>query len=258
MTQRRWLTFSTSDTTRSASASTLSSTMTTSRSARTPSMRSSRWSAATKNATSSHPPATRRTHSSGARWARTSKKQIFDTRSTQTSARPSPRDSTAGDANSVPKRTKDRTRDTAAVGRECLRPHEASPFQDPPERGPQGFLPRRGSRPCRTIPGYGHVYMVFVHPDMWGHGVGRQLLQGLHERAYERGWSRTTLWTRASNAHARGLYEGQGYRRSGQEMTLGSGDPILEFERQTPLPATFGGGSLTATRSLGGPSARRY
>jgi len=35
--------------------------------------------------------------------------------------------------------------------------------------------------------GYGHVSMVFVHPDMWGQGVGRQLLQGLHERASERG-----------------------------------------------------------------------
>ena len=43
-----------------------------------------------------------------------------------------------------------------------------------------------------VIPGYGHVSMVFVHPDMWGRGVGRQLLEGLHERASERGWSLTT------------------------------------------------------------------
>jgi GNAT superfamily N-acetyltransferase len=84
-----------------------------------------------------------------------------------------------------------------------------------------------------VIPGYGHVSMVFVHPDLWGQGVGRQLLQGLHERASERGWNRTTLWTRASNVRARRLYEGQGYRRSGRETTLGSGDPILQFERQT-------------------------
>jgi GNAT superfamily N-acetyltransferase len=83
-----------------------------------------------------------------------------------------------------------------------------------------------------VIPGYGHVSMVFVHPDVWGRGVGHQLLQGLHECASERGWSRTTLWTRASNARARRLYEGQGYRRSGHETTLGSGDPILQLERQ--------------------------
>jgi GNAT superfamily N-acetyltransferase len=83
-----------------------------------------------------------------------------------------------------------------------------------------------------VIPGYGHVSMVFVHPDLWGQGVGRQLLQGLHERTSERGWSRTTLWTRASNVGARRLYEGQGYRRSGHVATLGGGDPILQLERQ--------------------------
>ena len=83
-----------------------------------------------------------------------------------------------------------------------------------------------------VIPDYGHVSMVFVHPDLWGQGVGRQLLQGLHDRASERGWSRTTLWTRGSNARARGLYEGQGYRRSGQELNLGNGDLIIQLERQ--------------------------
>ena len=83
-----------------------------------------------------------------------------------------------------------------------------------------------------VIPGYGHVSMVFVHPDMWGRGLGRQLLQGLHERASDRGWGRTTLWTRASNVRARRLYEGRGYRTSGHETTLGDGDPILQFERQ--------------------------
>jgi GNAT superfamily N-acetyltransferase len=82
-----------------------------------------------------------------------------------------------------------------------------------------------------VIPGYGHVSMVFVHPDMWGRGIGRQLLQGPHKSASEEGWSRTTLWTRASNARARRLYEGQGYRRSGHETTLGDGDAILQFER---------------------------
>ena len=87
-----------------------------------------------------------------------------------------------------------------------------------------------------VIPGYGHVSMVFVHPDMWGQGVGRQLLQGLHERASERGWSRTTLWTRASNARARRLYQSQGYQASGHMTTLGDGGPILQLERQARRP----------------------
>jgi hypothetical protein len=36
---------------------------------------------------------------------------------------------------------------------------------------------------ARDVPRYGHVSMAFVHPDMWERGVGRQLPQGLHERA---------------------------------------------------------------------------
>jgi GNAT superfamily N-acetyltransferase len=83
-----------------------------------------------------------------------------------------------------------------------------------------------------VIPGYGHLSMVFVHPDMWGRGVGRHLLLGLHERAAANGWSRMTVWTRASNARARRLYEGQGYRASGHETTHGDGDPVLQLERQ--------------------------
>ena len=58
-----------------------------------------------------------------------------------------------------------------------------------------------------VIPGYGHVSMVFVHPDLWGRGLGRQLLKGLHERASERGWSRTTPMDpgveRACSTHVR-------------------------------------------------------
>jgi GNAT superfamily N-acetyltransferase len=71
-----------------------------------------------------------------------------------------------------------------------------------------------------VIPGYGHVSMVFVHPNMWGRGVGRQLLQGLHERASERGWSRMTLWTRASHARARRLYQSQGSERQATRPCL--------------------------------------
>ena len=82
-----------------------------------------------------------------------------------------------------------------------------------------------------VIGGYGHVAMVFVHPDMWGRGVGRHLLDRLHERGSQRGWNRLTLWTRESNERARRLYVGQGYHASGQRTTLENGDPIIQLER---------------------------
>jgi GNAT superfamily N-acetyltransferase len=87
-----------------------------------------------------------------------------------------------------------------------------------------------------VIPGCGHVSMVFVHPDIWGRGAGRQLVRGLHERCPGQGWSHLTLWTRESNARARLLYEGQGYRRSGNETRLGNGDLILQLERRDLEP----------------------
>ena len=83
-----------------------------------------------------------------------------------------------------------------------------------------------------VIPGYGHVSMVFVHPDMWGRGVGRQLLQGLHECASERGWSRTTLWTRASNTRRFPPVPRPGIPSLRPRDQLGDGDLILQLVRQ--------------------------
>ena len=83
-----------------------------------------------------------------------------------------------------------------------------------------------------VIPGYGHVSMVFVHPDLW-EGVSAASccrdFTSVHPK--EAGAARRCGPGR--RARARRLYEGQGYRRSGQETTLGSGDPILQLGRQT-------------------------
>ena len=83
-----------------------------------------------------------------------------------------------------------------------------------------------------VIPGYGHVSMVFVHPDMWGRGLGRQLLQGAPRACIGQRLGPYHVVDRASNVRARRLYEGRGYRTSGHETTLGDGDHILQFERQ--------------------------
>jgi GNAT superfamily N-acetyltransferase len=68
-------------------------------------------------------------------------------------------------------------------------------------------------------------------PTCGGRGVGRQVLQGLHGRASERGWSRTKLWIRASNERARRLYPGEGNRTTAHESTVGEVDHITQLER---------------------------
>ena len=82
-----------------------------------------------------------------------------------------------------------------------------------------------------VIPGYGHLSMVFVHPDLWDK-VSAACCCKDFTSVHRKEAGRTTPWTRASNVRARRLYEGRGYRRSSRETTLGSGDPILQFERQ--------------------------
>ena len=78
-----------------------------------------------------------------------------------------------------------------------------------------------------VIPDYGHVSMVFVHPTC-GDGVPaancRRVFTSVHPK--EVGAARHC--GPGSNACVRRLYEGQGYRRSGQETSLGSGDPRHE------------------------------
>jgi len=83
----------------------------------------------------------------------------------------------------------------------------------------------------------GHVSMVFVRPDVWGRGVGREVLWELHRLAAAQGWSTLSLWARISNERARRLYERLGYRSSGRQKFLLSGDSIVHYERESPTRA---------------------
>lgn len=82
-----------------------------------------------------------------------------------------------------------------------------------------------------VIDGHGHISMFFVHPSVWGRGVGGQLLDGLHRAFSRRAWTHATLWTRATNAPAQALYESRGYRRTGQTRRLSDGDRIIQYAR---------------------------
>ncbi len=59
-------------------------------------------------------------------------------------------------------------------------------------------------RPAPDSP-YGHVSMIFVHPDCWGRGIGSALLDAARTEAVLRSWRSLSLWTRESNAQAEGF-----------------------------------------------------
>lgn len=81
------------------------------------------------------------------------------------------------------------------------------------------------------VDGLCHISMVFVAPDRWGEGIGRQLIAATLDEARRRGFDRTQLWTHADNGRAQRLYEGHGLRRSGREKDDDLGERIVHYER---------------------------
>jgi ribosomal protein S18 acetylase RimI-like enzyme len=61
----------------------------------------------------------------------------------------------------------------------------------------------------------GEMYLLFVHPDLAGRGIGRALLDAAHEGLRAAGCREVFLYTHEENARALSLYEAAGYRRDG-------------------------------------------
>lgn len=71
----------------------------------------------------------------------------------------------------------------------------------------------------------GHdVIHVFVDPDHWGVGIGRQLLRAAEDLVAANGFDTAELHTRVGNARAVGLYESAGWKVSDQVVHTDDGD----------------------------------
>jgi ribosomal protein S18 acetylase RimI-like enzyme len=82
-------------------------------------------------------------------------------------------------------------------------------------------------------PGHGHISNLFVDPDRWGRGIGRELLARAEQGMRERGWSVGELSTQSLNARARRLYERAGWRDTGgRHPHEDDGLEMAEFERE--------------------------
>jgi ribosomal protein S18 acetylase RimI-like enzyme len=64
-------------------------------------------------------------------------------------------------------------------------------------------------------PSEGEMYLLFVHPDHAGRGVGRALLAAAHEVLRSAGCREAFLYTHEQNERAIAVYEAAGYRRDG-------------------------------------------
>jgi ribosomal protein S18 acetylase RimI-like enzyme len=64
-------------------------------------------------------------------------------------------------------------------------------------------------------PQEGEMYLLFVHPEHAGRGVGRALLDAAHEALRSAGCHEAFLYTHEQNERAIAVYEAAGYRRDG-------------------------------------------
>ncbi|MFL5868419.1 MAG: GNAT family N-acetyltransferase [Thermoleophilaceae bacterium] len=76
--------------------------------------------------------------------------------------------------------------------------------------------------PAGRIVGYtaahpedGELFLLFVHPDHAGRGLGRTLLEAAHHALRAAGCRQAFLYTHEQNAPALGLYSRAGYRPDG-------------------------------------------
>jgi GNAT superfamily N-acetyltransferase len=58
----------------------------------------------------------------------------------------------------------------------------------------------------------GQLYAINLDPDVWGRGLGRELLRVATDRLRELGWLEAVLWVVPGNRRARRLYESEGWR----------------------------------------------
>jgi GNAT superfamily N-acetyltransferase len=94
-----------------------------------------------------------------------------------------------------------------------------------------GYDTRAEDGAGELIPGSCHLSMVFVTPDVWGRGVGGQIVDAVLTEARRRGYDHMQLWTHEDNLRGQRLYASRGFTRSGREKDDVRGQPIALWER---------------------------
>jgi [ribosomal protein S18]-alanine N-acetyltransferase len=82
--------------------------------------------------------------------------------------------------------------------------------------GPAGFALTTGSRDSE----FAQLIRIAIHPHFQGHGIGRQMVVDAIHYAWEIGAGGLALNTQASNMISRRLYEGLGFRPTGQTVSV--------------------------------------
>jgi len=82
----------------------------------------------------------------------------------------------------------------------------------------------------KPVEGIEHIKSVAVDPDYWGQGIGRLLLDKTLESLKQKGKKGAELWTHETNERAQKLYEGRGFKKTGEKKSSErTGEPIIHY-----------------------------
>jgi GNAT superfamily N-acetyltransferase len=83
----------------------------------------------------------------------------------------------------------------------------------------------------------GEVWAIYLSPDAWGKGRGRELMSAALGQLVAAGYRQATLWVLDSNARARRFYEAARFRPDGATKVDESRNfPLTEIRYRRPLP----------------------
>ena len=84
----------------------------------------------------------------------------------------------------------------------------------------------------------GEVSSLYLRPEVWGHGLGRELMAAALSHLVEAGSTSAILWVLATNGRARRFYDAGGWKLDGAERTehIG-GAPVSEVRYRRELGA---------------------
>lgn len=81
----------------------------------------------------------------------------------------------------------------------------------------------------------GELYAIYVHPNHWDRGFGRELIQAGEERLRELGHRHAVLWVLDDNPRARRFYEAAGWTFDGARRPIelfGVSVPEIRYSKQ--------------------------
>jgi ribosomal protein S18 acetylase RimI-like enzyme len=81
----------------------------------------------------------------------------------------------------------------------------------------------------------GELYAIYVHPDHWDRGLGRELIAAGEQRLRELGHEHAVLWVLQDNPRARRFYELAGWTLDGSRRPIeifGVEVPEIRYEKR--------------------------